>query len=234
MAFSISCMIIRLLLLTVHICANELNVLEPGTQVYPILPQDNNPAISAGSATATSENMVDYALQQHDQHPSKPNPLLLANENPDCTASPRSNIIQSSAGRSSRMRYKRGGGSNVAAVCEWHEFNEDSPETTTTPDDEQLRGKRRRPKPSPTRDPGKVGPLKNPDKLDNLAPAPYKLHREADPQQCPFGEQNIPVCYPKVAIPLPNPALIISPCRIGKCDKFLSPLLMSVRIFSHL
>lgn len=234
MAFSFSCKTIRLLLFIVHICANELNVLEPGTQVDPILFQDNNLAISAGSATATSENMADYALQQHDQNPSNPNPLLLASENPDCAASS-SNIIQSFAGRRrSRMRYKRGDGGNGAAVCEWQEFKEGSPETTTTPDDEQIRGKRRRPKPAPWRDPGTVGPLNIPDRLNNLAPTPYKLHRKADPQKCPFGQQNIPVCYPKVAIPQLNPALILSPCRIGKCDISLSPLLTSVRIFPHI
>lgn len=232
MAFSISCTIIRLLFFTVYIFANELNVLEPGKQVYPILSQDNIPAIFAGSATTTSENMVDYALQQDDQHPSNPNSLLLANENPDCAASS-SNIIQSSTGRRSRMRYKRGGSGN-GAVCEWQEFKEDSPETSTTPDDEQLRGKRRRPTPRPSRDSGNVGPLNIPGILNNIAPAPYKLNRDADPQQCPFGAQNIPVCYPKVAIPRDNPALIISPCRIGKCDIFLSPLLTSVRKSSHL
>lgn len=234
MAFSISCKIIRLLLFIVHVCANELNVLEPGTQVDPILSQDNNLAISAGSATATSENMADYAL--HDQHSSNPNPPLLANENPDCAASS-SNIIQSSAGRRSRMRYKRGGGGgNGAAVCEWQEFKEDGPETTTTttPGDEQLRGKRRRPKPPPWRDPGKIGPLKLPELFNILAPAPYKLHTKADPQKCPFGPQNIPVCYPKVAIPQLNPALILSPCRIGKCHLYLSPRLTSMKIFSHL
>lgn len=233
MAISISCNIIRLLLFTVHIVANELNVLEPGTQVYPILSQDNIPAISTGSATASSENMVDYALQQDYQHSSNPNPLLLANENLDCAASS-SNIIQPSAERRIRMRYKRGGGGNGAAVCEWQEFKEDSPETTTTTaDDVQLRGKKRRPKPRPSRDPGQVGPLKIPDILNNLAPAPYKINRDADPQQCPFGDQNIPVCYPKEAIPQDNPALIISPCRIGKFYISLSPLLTSVRIFSH-
>lgn len=220
MAFSISCKIIRLLLFIVHICANELNLLEPGTQVDTILSQDNNLAIPAGSATATSENMADYALQQHDQHSSNPDPLLLASENTDCTAST-SNIIQSSARRRS-------------IICEWQEFKEDVPETTTTPDDEHVRGKRRRPNPPPWRDPGTIGPLNIPESFNILAPAPYKLHRKADPQQCPFGPQNIPVCYPKKAIPQLNPALILSPCRIGKCDIYLSPLLTNVRIFSHL
>lgn len=232
MAFSISCKIIRLLLFIVHICANELN-LEPGTQVDTILSQDNNLAIPAGSATATSENMADYALQQHDQHSSNPDPLLLASENPDCTAST-SNIIQSSARRRSIMRYKRAGVGNEAAVCEWQEFKEDVPETTTTPDDEQVRGKRRRPNPPPWRDPGTIGPLNIPELFKILAPAPYKLHRKADPQKCPFGPQNIPVCYPKKAIPQLNPALVLSPCRIGKCDMYLSPLSTNVRIFSHL
>lgn len=233
MAISISCKIIRLLLFIVHICANELNVLETGTQVDPILPQDNNLAIPAGPATATPESMADYSLQQHEQHSSNSNPLLLASENPDCVASS-SNIIQSSAGKRSIMRYKRAGGGNGAAVCEWQESKEDSPEKTTTPDDEQLRGKRRRPKTPPWRDPGTIGPLNIPELFNILAPAPYKLHRKADPQKCPFGPQNIPVCYPKLAIPQLNPALILSPCRIGKCDISLSPLLTSVRIFSHL
>ncbi|MCJ1348870.1 hypothetical protein MMC31_007103, partial [Peltigera leucophlebia] len=182
MAFSISCKTISLLLFIVHICANELNVLEPGTQVDTILSQDDNLAFSAGSTTATSEDMADDTLQQDDQHPSNPNPLLVASENPDCAASS-SNIIQSPAGRRrSRMRYKRDGGDNGGAVCQWQEFKEGDPETTTTPDDEQLRGKRRRPKPKPGRDPGTVGPLNNPEPLNNLEPTPYKLDRKADPQ----------------------------------------------------
>lgn len=228
MPFSISCKSIPLLLFIVQTCANELNVLELGTQVDSILSQDINLPTFDGS-TATFEDIADGALQQHDQHPSNLNPLL------DCAASS-SNIIQSPTGRKMRrMRYKRGGGGDGGAVCQWQEFREDGPETTTIPEDERLRGKRRRPKPSPGRDPGPIGPINNPEQPNNLEPAPYKLDRKADPQKCPFGQQNIPVCYPKVAIPQNNPALMLSPCRTGTFDIYKNPFWTSVRIcHSHL
>ena len=218
MPFSILCTIISLFLLIFHTCADELNIFEPGTQVDTILSQDNNFAVSAGSTTATFNGITDNALQQHDQHPSNPNSLLLASENPDCAASS-SNIIQSPTGRRKfRMRSKRDGDSNGGEACEWQEFKDDGP-GTTTPDDEQLRGKRRRPRPgyvNPGRELSPVGPLKDPEPLPNPEPAPYKLDGNPDPQKCRFGQQNIPVCYPKVAPSPTNPALILSPCRTGE------------------
>lgn len=224
-SISISCKTISLFLLIFHTCANELNIFEPGTQVDTILSQDNNLAVSAGSTTATFEGITDDALQQHDQHPSDPNPLLLASKNPNCAASS-SNTIQSPAGRRrrrSRMRSKRDGGGNGGDACEW----QDGPGTTTTPDDQQIRGKKRRPKPgyiSPAIGPGLLGPLNNPEPFTKLRPAPYKLDREPDPQKCPFGQQNIPVCYPKVAPTPINPALVLSPCRTGELYISLSSL----------
>lgn len=227
MPFSISCKTISLFLLIFHTCANELNIFEPGTQVDTILSQDNNLAVSAGSTTATFEGITDDALQQHDQHPSDPNPLLLASENPDCAASS-SKTTQSPAGRRrSRSRSKRDGGGNGGEACEWQEFKDNGPGTTTTPDDQQLRGKRRRPKPgyiNPARGPAPLGPLNSPEPFTNLRPAPYKLDREPDPQKCPFGNQNIPVCYPKVARTQTNPALVLSPCRTGELYLSLSSL----------
>lgn len=225
MPFPISCKIISLFLFIFHTCANELNIFEPGTQVDTILSQDNL-AVSAGSTTATFDGITDNALQQNDQHPSNPNPLLLASENPDCAASS-SNIMQSPAGRRRfRMRSKRDGDSNGGEACEWQEFKDDGP-GTTTPDDEQLRGKRRRPNPGiaiPGRKLGPVGPLMNPEPITNPEPAPYKLDKNPDPQKCPFGEQNIPVCYPKVAPSPINPALFLSPCRTGEWYRSLSSL----------
>lgn len=239
MPFSISCKAISLFLLIFHTCANELNVFQPGTQVNTVLSQDNNLAVSAGSTTTTFEGITDDASEQHIQDPSNPDLLPLASENPDCAASS-SNIIQSPAGRRrSRMRSKRDGGDgNRGASCEWQEFKDDGTETTTTPDDDQLRGKRRRPKPgaaNPGRGPGPTGPLSNPDQFNNLEPAPYKLDMKPNTWKCPFGQQNIPVCYPKVARQPSNPALVLSPCRTGKLviypSLLSSPLLTSLRIF---
>lgn len=220
MPILILCKTISLFVLIYHTRADELNVFgEPGTSS-----QDNNLALSAGSTTTLFEGITDAdALQQHGQDPSNPDVLLLASEIPDCAASS-SNIIHSPAERRKikRWRIRRSGG-NDGGVCEWQEFKDDGPETTTTPEDDQQqpRGKRRRPKPGvakPGRDPGQVGPLLNPEPLPNLEPAPYKLDKKPNPQKCPYGQQNIPICYPKVAPPQDDPALFLSPCRTGKCD----------------
>lgn len=224
MSFSILCKTISLLVLIFYTGANELSVFrEPRTQVVTTSSQDNNLALPAGSKSTTAtlfEGFTDAdVLQQHDQDPSNPDVLLLASENPDCAASS-SSIIQSPAGKRKikRLRFKRSG----EAVCEWQEFKDNGPSTTTTPEvDQQPSGKRRRPKPGvavPGRNPGPIGPLLNPEQLPNQGPAPYKLDGKSNPQKCPFGQQNIPVCYPKVASPQGDPALILSPCRIGKCD----------------
>lgn len=236
MSFSILCKTISLFVLIFYTGANELNVLrEPRTQVVTTSSQDNNLALPAGSTSATStliEGVTDAeVLQQHDQDPSNPDVLLLASENPDCAASS-SNIIHSPAGKRKikRLRAKRSDG----GVCEWQEFKDDSPGTTTTPEvDQRLSGKRRRPKPGvakPGRDVGPIGPLLNPEQPSNLGPAPYKLDSKSNPQKCPFGQQNIPVCYPKAGPPQNDPALFLSPCRIGKCNISLCTL-WSVRTF---
>lgn len=189
-------------MLIFHTRANELNVFrEPGTQVATTSSQDNNLALPAGSASAATtlfEGITDADfLQHHDQDPSNPDVLLLASENPDCAASS-SKIIHSPAGKrkTKRLRFKRSGGSD-GGVCEWQEFKDDGPgTTTTTPEvDQQLSGGRRRPKPGvvkPGRDPGPIGSLLNPEQLPNLGPAPYKLDGKSNPQKCPFEQQNIP------------------------------------------
>lgn len=230
MPFSIFCKTISLFVLIFYTGANELNIFrEPGIQVVTTSFQDNNLALPAGPTSATSTLIEDVTdaeiLQQHYQDPSNPDVLLLASENPDCAASS-SNIIHSPAGkrRLKRLRVKRSGG----GVCEWQEFKDDSPGTTTTPEvDQQLSGKRRRPKPgvaNPGRDAGPIGPLLNPEQQPNLGPAPYKLDSKSNSQKCPFGQQNIPVCYPKASPPQNDLALFLSPCRIGKCDISLCTL----------
>lgn len=232
MPFAILCKTISLFVLIFYTGANELDVFrEPRTQLATTSSQDNNLALPAGSTlssttTTVFEGITDAdVLQQDDQDPSNPDVLLLASENPDCATSS-SNIIHSPAGKRKikRLRFKRSGGE----VCEWQEFKVDGPGTTTTPEvDQQLSGKRRRPKPgfaNPGRDPGPIGPLLNPEQLPNLGPAPHKLYGKSNLQKCPFGQQNIPVCYPKGASPPNDPALILSPCRIGKCDISLCTL----------
>lgn len=200
MPFSILCKTISLLLLIVLTCANELGVFEPGTQVVTISSQDN---LAASAGSTTSGSITDDALQ-HDQDPSNPDLLLLASENPDCAAS--SNMIQSPGRRRRKSRFKR---DDNRGVCEWQE--------TTPNNDDQLRGRRRRPKPGNAKEPGSVGPLRNPERATNhLEPAPYNIDGKPNPQKCPFGNQNIPICYPKVALPQNNPALMLSPCRTGK------------------
>lgn len=227
MSFSILCKTISLLVLIFYTGANELNVFrEPRTQVVTTSSQDDNLALPAGSTSTTTTTLFEGSttdadvLQQHDQDPSNPDVLLLTSVNPDCAASS-SDIVHSPAGKRKikRLRFKRSGG----PVCEWQEFKDDSPSTTTTtPEvDQQPSGKRRRPKPGvviPGRDPGPIGPLLNPEQFPDLAPAPYKLDGKSNPQKCPFGQQNIPVCYPKAASPQGDPALFLSPCRIGKCN----------------
>lgn len=232
MPFSILYKTISLFVLIFYTGANELNVFrEPRTQVVTTSSQDNNLALPAGSistitTTTAFEGITDAdVLQQHDQDPSNPDDLLLASVDPDCAASS-SNIIHSSAGKRKikRLRFKRSGG----GVCEWQEFKVDGPGRTTTPEvDQQLSGKRRRPKPGvakPGRVPGPIGPVLNPEQLPNLGPVPHKLYGKSDPQKCPFGQQSIPICYPKGAIQPNDPALILSPCRIGKCDISLCTL----------
>lgn len=226
MEFSILCKTISLFLFIFHTRADELNVFpEPGTQEDTTSTQGNNLALSATSPTTTAlfQGITDAdALQQHDQDQSNQDVLLLASENPDCAASS-SSIIHSPAGRSKtkRLRFKRSG-AKEEGLCEWQEFKDDGSETTTTPpEDYQLRGKRRRPKPgvvNPGIEPVPVGPLMNPGQFFNPELAPYKVDKKPNPQKCPFGQQNIPVCYPKVAPPQIDPALILSPCRTGKCD----------------
>lgn len=221
MRFSIFCKTISLFALILHTRANGLSVFrEPGTQVDTTSSQDNNLALPYSSTTKLFEGIPEVdALQQHDQDPSDSDFLLLASENPDCAASS-SNIIHSPAGRRKikRLRFKRSGGKD-GEVCEWQEFNNDSPETTTPGDDQQLRGKRRRPEPGIANPERYLGPM---EPLSNLKPAPYKLDSKPNPQKCPYGQQNIPVCYPKVAPPQENPALFLSPCRTGKHDLSLS------------
>lgn len=225
MPFSIFCKTISLFVLIFYTGANELNVFrEPGTQVVTTSSQDNNLVLPAGPTSAALtliEGVTDAEIlqQQHDQDPSIPDVLLLASENPDCATSS-SNIIYSPAGKRKmkRLRVKRSDG----GVCEWQEFKDDSSGTTTTPEvDLRNSGKRRRPKPgvaNPGREVGPIGPLLNPEQQPNLGPAPYKLDSKSNPQKCPFGQQNIPICYPKAGPPQNDPALFLSPCRIGKCD----------------
>lgn len=221
-------------MLIFHTRANELSDFrEPGTQIATTSSGDNNLALPASSASATTtlfEGITDADFLQHyDQDLSNPDVLLLASENPGCAASS-SKIIHSPTGKRKikRLRFKRSGGSDEG-VCEWQEFKDDGPgTTTTTPEvDQQLSGKKRRPKPGsvkPGRDAGPIGPLLNPEQLPNLRPAPYKLDGISNPQKCPFGQQNIPICYPKAAPPQDDPALILSPCRIGTCDISLCSL----------